>query len=59
MFGMRDMNLNRSNARKERDEMVKSFQNNPVSDTFILSLKACRTGRNLTAGNHVIHYNLW
>lgn len=59
MFGMRDMNLNRSNARKERDEMVKSFQNNPVSDTFILSLKAGGTGLNLTAGNHVIHYNLW
>ena len=58
-FGKKALQLHGGNTRKERDEMVRSFQNNPVSDTFILSLKAGGTGLNLTAGNHVIHYDLW
>ncbi len=58
-FGKKALQLHGGNSRKERDEMVQSFQNNPLSDTFILSLKAGGTGLNLTAGNHVIHYDLW
>lgn len=58
-FGKKALQLHGGNTRKERDEMVHSFQNNPLSDTFILSLKAGGTGLNLTAGNHVIHYDLW
>ena len=58
-FGKKALQLHGGNSRKERDEMVHSFQNNPQSDTFILSLKAGGTGLNLTAGNHVIHYDLW
>lgn len=58
-FGKKALQLHGGNTRKERDEMVGSFQNNPLSDTFILSLKAGGTGLNLTAGNHVIHYDLW
>lgn len=58
-FGKKALQLHGGNTRKERDEMVRSFQNNPLSDTFILSLKAGGTGLNLTAGNHVIHYDLW
>jgi SNF2 family DNA or RNA helicase/uncharacterized Zn finger protein len=58
-FGKKTLQLHGGNSRKERDEMVHSFQNNPLSDTFILSLKAGGTGLNLTAGNHVIHYDLW
>ncbi|OQP59281.1 DEAD/DEAH box helicase [Niastella populi] len=58
-FGKKALQLHGGNSRKERDEMVHSFQNNPLCDTFILSLKAGGTGLNLTAGNHVIHYDLW
>ncbi len=44
---------------KNRKEMVDNFQNNPAEKIFILSLKAAGTGLNLTAANHVIHYDLW
>jgi len=44
---------------KQRSEMVTSFQNNRADKIFILSLKAAGTGLNLTAANHVIHYDLW
>jgi len=43
----------------QRKEMVNNFQNNPTNKIFILSLKAAGTGLNLTAANHVIHYDLW
>jgi SNF2 family DNA or RNA helicase len=55
----KSLQLHGGNTGNERDEMVHSFQNNPLSDTFILSLKTAGTGLNLTAGNHVIHYALW
>lgn len=58
-FGKKALQLHGGCSRKERDEMVQSFQNNPMYDTFILSLKAGGTGLNLTAGNHVIHFDLW
>ncbi|MDP3666928.1 MAG: DEAD/DEAH box helicase [Sediminibacterium sp.] len=58
-FGKKALQLHGGNTRKERDDMVKAFQKNPINDTFILSLKAGGTGLNLTAGNHVIHYDLW
>ena len=58
-FGKKALQLHGGNTRKERDEMVQAFQNNAINDTFILSLKAGGTGLNLTAGNHVIHYDLW
>lgn len=45
-------------SRKQRDEMVDKFQNGH-NQVFILSLKAGGTGLNLTAANHVIHYDLW
>src|SRR5690625_2488726 len=44
---------------KERREMIDTFQTNPADKIFILSLKAAGTGLNLTAANHVIHYDLW
>jgi len=44
---------------KQRGEMVHNFQTNPADKVFILSLKAAGTGLNLTAANHVIHYDLW
>jgi uncharacterized Zn finger protein len=44
---------------KQRGEMVNTFQTNRADKVFILSLKAAGTGLNLTAANHVIHYDLW
>ena len=44
---------------KERTAMVSNFQTNRVDKIFILSLKAAGTGLNLTAANHVVHYDLW
>jgi len=44
---------------KQRTEMVTGFQQNKAEKIFILSLKAAGTGLNLTAANHVIHYDLW
>ena len=44
---------------KQRKEMVDGFQNNRADKIFILSLKAAGTGLNLTAANHVIHFDLW
>ena len=44
---------------KQRKEMVENFQTNRADKIFILSLKAAGTGLNLTAANHVIHYDLW
>lgn len=44
---------------KQRTEMVNGFQTNRADKIFILSLKAAGTGLNLTAANHVIHYDLW
>lgn len=44
---------------KQRTEMVNGFQHNRADKIFILSLKAAGTGLNLTAANHVIHYDLW
>jgi uncharacterized Zn finger protein/superfamily II DNA or RNA helicase len=46
-------------SRKQRDEMVEQFQQQLAVKTMILSLKAGGTGLNLTAANHVIHYDLW
>ena len=51
--------LHGSLSRKKRDNMVNRFQNNSQTKIFIVSLKAGGTGLNLTAANHVIHYDLW
>jgi SNF2 family DNA or RNA helicase/uncharacterized Zn finger protein len=58
-FDMNAMFLHGGTTRKQRDEMVEKFQNNPPEKVFILSIKAAGTGLNLTSANHVIHYDLW
>lgn len=42
-----------------RDEMVARFQSDDGPPLFVLSLKAGGTGLNLTAANHVIHFDRW
>ncbi|MEC1500582.1 DEAD/DEAH box helicase [Bacillus sonorensis] len=50
--------LNGSLPKLERDKIVEQFQNKEFP-ILILSLKAGGTGLNLTAANHVIHYDRW
>jgi len=57
-FGENVLFLNGSLAKAERDRIVEAFQNGEYF-ILILSLKAGGTGLNLTAANHVIHFDRW
>ncbi|GIN86535.1 putative ATP-dependent helicase YwqA [Heyndrickxia sporothermodurans] len=50
--------LNGSMPKTKRDEYVHDFQNGKFP-IFLISLKAGGTGLNLTAANHVIHFDRW
>jgi hypothetical protein len=60
LFGVEVLFLHGGTPQKQRDRMVARFQQErggpPV---FILSLKAGGTGLNLTAANHVFHFDRW
>ncbi|HEU0226120.1 MAG TPA: DEAD/DEAH box helicase [Arachidicoccus soli] len=58
-YGVSPLFYHGGNTLKQRKEMVNNFQTNHADKIFILSLKAAGTGLNLTAANHVIHYDLW
>ncbi|MCK5029459.1 MAG: hypothetical protein KAR57_07490 [Bacteroidales bacterium] len=58
-FDTKPLFLHGGVARHKRDNMVEEFQNKKHVKIFILSIKAGGTGLNLTAANHVIHYDLW
>jgi SNF2 family DNA or RNA helicase len=45
--------------RSKRDAMVERFQAAGGPSLFVLSLKAGGTGLNLTAANHVFHFDRW
>jgi SNF2 family DNA or RNA helicase len=51
--------LHGGTPRRARDEMVAWFQSAAGPPLLILSLKAGGTGLNLTAANHVIHFDRW
>jgi len=44
---------------KKRNEMVKEFNSEQYIPYMVLSLKAGGVGLNLTAANHVIHFDRW
>jgi SNF2 family DNA or RNA helicase len=50
--------LNGSVPKSDRDRMIEQFQAGQFH-IFLLSLKAGGTGLNLTAANHVIHFDRW
>ncbi len=52
--------LHGGTSKKQRDLMVQRFQNEQRgAPIFILSLKAGGVGLNLTAANHVFHFDRW
>lgn len=51
--------LHGGTPKRQRDEMVRRFQEEDGPSIFVLSLKAGGTGLNLTAANHVIHLDRW
>jgi len=51
--------LHGGTPKSARDEMVQRFQAPEGPPVFVLSLKAGGTGLNLTAANHVIHFDRW
>ncbi|HXM54231.1 MAG TPA: DEAD/DEAH box helicase [Candidatus Dormibacteraeota bacterium] len=51
--------LHGGTPKRARDEMVSWFQSTGGPPLLILSLKAGGTGLNLTAANHVIHFDRW
>jgi len=51
--------LHGGTTKTARDEMVTRFQGENGPPVFVLSLKAGGTGLNLTAANHVIHFDRW
>ena len=51
--------LHGGTSKPARDEMVSRFQADDGPSLFVLSLKAGGTGLNLTAANHVVHFDRW
>jgi SNF2 family DNA or RNA helicase len=58
-FGREVLFLHGRVAKAKRDRMVDHFQQPDGPRIFLLSLKAGGTGLNLTAANHVFHYDRW
>jgi SNF2 family DNA or RNA helicase len=59
-FGVEVLFLHGGVSKKQRDALVARFQaDGPGPPVFVLSLKAGGTGLNLTAANHVFHFDRW
>ena len=59
-FGCETLFLHGATSKKQRDLMVQRFQEERGgAPLFILSLKAGGVGLNLTAANHVFHFDRW
>ncbi len=60
VFGSEVLFLHGGVAKQHRDRMVERFQDGAGGPSiFVLSLKAGGTGLNLTAANHVFHFDRW
>jgi SNF2 family DNA or RNA helicase len=59
-FGREVLFLHGAVPKKQRDRMIERFQTDDDGPRiFVLSLKAGGTGLNLTAANHVFHFDRW
>ena len=59
LFGIDVLFLHGGTPQKQRERMIARFQEEHDTPVFILSLKAGGTGLNLTAANHVFHFDRW
>lgn len=60
VFGSEVIFLHGGVTKQNRDRMVERFQDGAGGPSiFVLSLKAGGTGLNLTAANHVFHFDRW
>ncbi len=59
IFKRQGLVLHGSVAVGKRKELVEKFQSHEYVPYFVLSLKAGGVGLNLTAANHVIHFDRW
>ncbi|MEZ4744047.1 MAG: DEAD/DEAH box helicase [Bdellovibrionota bacterium] len=58
-FGTEGLIIHGGTAVDKRQKLVEKFQHIDGPPFFVLSLKAGGTGLNLTAANHVIHFDRW
>ena len=58
-FDAEPLFLHGGTPQKKRDQMIDRFQEDRSVPIFILSLKAGGVGVNLTAANHVFHFDRW
>jgi non-specific serine/threonine protein kinase len=59
VFGRPGLVLHGETAVKQRQELVRRFQEDDTIPFFVLSLKAGGAGLNLTAASHVVHFDRW
>ncbi|HNV68244.1 MAG TPA: DEAD/DEAH box helicase [Candidatus Ozemobacteraceae bacterium] len=59
LFGNDGLVMHGSTPIKERGTLVNRFQEDPLISYLVLSLKVGGVGLNLTAANHVIHFDRW
>lgn len=59
VFGRSGLVLHGETAVRQRQSLVRRFQEDEVVPFFVLSLKAGGSGLNLTAASHVIHFDRW
>jgi len=59
LFGRPGLVLHGGTPVKRRTKIVEEFQSDAGPPFVVLSLKAGGTGLNLTAANHVIHFDRW
>jgi non-specific serine/threonine protein kinase len=59
VFGRRGLIMHGETNVKQRQVLVREFQEDETIPFFVLSLKAGGVGLNLTAASHVIHFDRW
>lgn len=59
IFGRPGLVLHGETPVKQRQELVRRFQEDEQVPFFVLSLRAGGTGLNLTAASHVVHFDRW
>jgi SNF2 family DNA or RNA helicase len=59
IFGQAGLVLHGQTAVRQRQALVRQFQESEAAPFFVLSLKAGGSGLTLTAASHVLHFDRW